>query len=38
MPKIRQAEAKTVIGEHRSAAYMKYVSTGAQTSAVCSPA
>ena len=32
------AATKTVAGEHRSGAYIKYVSTGAQPDAVCSPA
>src|SRR5690606_6786250 len=33
-----QAEAKRVIFEHRSAAYFRYVSTGAQKIALCRPA
>lgn len=34
---MRQGESKMVVSEHRSRAYMKYVSTGGQENAICRP-
>lgn len=34
---MRQGAAKMMLFEHRSGAYSKYVSTGAQKSVICKP-